>query len=123
MTIASHPFYFDRQTTAPFALPAGYCFVITDVFVNPEVTSFGSGQFFLVSITVDGARSITVRSDGHTTHLPLTAGLVAPDPNLPGFHGLDARNTTFSTGPVEIQLLGYFIKKSKSLGVGIAFTP
>src|ERR1700747_392258 len=79
----AQPFYFDRQVGSPFAVPAGYSFVITDVFVNPEVTSFAAGQFYLVVITADGGRSITIRSDGHTAHLALASGVVVPEPNTP----------------------------------------
>ncbi len=119
----AQPFYYDRQPNAQFSVPAGYSFVITDVFVNPEVTSFSGGQFFLVVITADGGRSITVRCDGHTRHMPLTAGLVVPDPKTPspGSKGLETRNTTFSSGPVEVQLLGYFVKEATGLGVGKTF--
>ncbi len=117
-------FYYDRQPAAQFSVPAGYSLVITDVIVNPQVTSFTAGQFFLVVITADGGRSLTVRSDGHTRHIALTAGLVVPDPNTPspGSKGLDVRNTTFSSGPVEVQLLGYLIKQATGLGVGNPFS-
>ena len=120
----AQPFYFDRQATAPFAVPPGYSFVITDVIINPQVTSFAAGQFFLVVVTADGGRSITVQSDGHMTHLALASGLVVPAPSTPspGAKGLSGRNTTFSTGPVEIQLLGYFVRVATGLGVGQAFS-
>jgi len=120
---AAHPFYFDRQVTTPFAVPPGYSFVITDVIVNPEITSFAPGQFYLVVITADGGRSITVRSDGRTAHQALATGLVVPEPSTPspGSKGLEARNTTFSAGPVEVQLLGYFVRVATGLGVGKPF--
>jgi hypothetical protein len=120
---AAQPFYFDRQVTAPFAVPPGYSFVITDIFVNPEVTKFVPGQFYMVVVTVDGGRSITVRRDGRTAHLALSTGLVVPEPSTPspGSKGLDVRNTTFSAGPVEVQLLGYFVRVATGLGVGKAF--
>jgi hypothetical protein len=113
----------DRHGTAFFKVPSGYSFVITDVFVNPEVTSFAPGQFYMVVITADGGRSITVRSDGHTAHLALASGLVVPEPSTPspGSKGLEARNTTFSAGPVEVQLLGYFVRVATGLGVGTQF--
>ena len=118
------PFYYDRQSAAPFNIPAGFSFIITDVIVNPEVTGFASQQFFLVVITIDGGRSITIRCEGRTTHYPFAGGLVAPDPNLPspGSKGINARNTTFSTGPAEVQLLGYFVKAATGLGVGKLFS-
>ncbi|HEX4543310.1 MAG TPA: hypothetical protein VH114_09085 [Candidatus Acidoferrum sp.] len=121
----SQPFYFDRQAPAPFSIPTGFCFIITDVFVNPEITSFTGSQFYLVVVTADGGRSITVRCDGRTAHLRLTAGLIVPGPKTPspGSKGLDARNTTFSTGPVEVQLLGYFEKEPVGPGVGKPFVP
>jgi len=120
---AAQPFYFDRQPTAAFSVPSGYSFVITDVFVNPEVTSFAANQFYLVVVTVDGGRSITIRSDGHTRHIVLGSGLVVPAPSTPspGAKGLDVRNTTFSTGPVEVQLLGYFARVATGIGVGQPF--
>jgi hypothetical protein len=120
---AAQPFYFDRQATAPFKVPAHYSFVITDVFVNPEVTNFAPNQFYLVVITADGGRSVTIRSDGRTRHVALASGLVVPEPSTPspGSKGLDVRNTTFSTGPVEVQLLGYFVRVATGLGVGQPF--
>ena len=120
---AAQPFYFDRQATAPFEVPPGYSFVITDIFVNPEVAKFVPGQFYMVVVTVDGGRSITVRRDGRTAHLALSTGLVVPEPSTPspGSKGLDVRNTTFSAGPVEVQLLGYFVRVATGLGVGKAF--
>lgn len=120
---AAQPFYFDRQNTAPFRVPPGYSFVITDVFVNPEVTSFGPNQFYLVVITADGGRSITIRSDGRTRHVALATGLVVPEPSTPspGSKGLEVRNTTFSAGPVEVQALGYFVRVATGLGVGQPF--
>jgi hypothetical protein len=122
-TNAAQPFYFDRQATAPFKVPPGYSFVITDVFVNPEVTSFAASQFYLVVVTADGGRSISIRSDGHTRHVGLASGLVVPEPSTPspGAKGLEVRNTTFSSGPVEVQLLGYFVRVVTGLGVGRPF--
>ncbi len=119
------PFYFDRDAGAQFTTPAGFSFVITDVIVNPEVTNFAAGQFYLVVVTVDGARSITIRCDGHTKHLGLAGGLVVPDPSVPatGPKGVTARNTTFSSGPVEVQLLGYFVKVDSATAVGKPFAP
>jgi len=121
----SHPFFYDRQASAPFNTPAGFSFIITDLIVNPEVTNFAVGQFYLVVITIDGARSLTVRCDGRSTHQALSAGLVIPDSSLPapGAKGLTARNTTFSSGPVEVQLLGYFVKVAAATAVGKQFTP
>jgi len=122
---SAQPFFFDRQAGSPFSIPTGYCFIITDVFVIPQVTSFAANQFYLVVITADGGRSIEVRCDGRTRHLPLTGGLVVPGPTTPspGGKGLDARNTTFSTGPVEVQVLGYFEKEAVGPAVGRVFTP
>ena len=119
----ARPFYFDRDGNAPFKVPDNYSFLITDVIVNPEVSNFQAGQFFLVVITIDGGRSVTVRSEGRTTHLPLQSGLVVPGPKVPspGSKGIDARNTTFSTGPAEVQLLGYFVKVASGIGVGKTF--
>jgi len=110
---SSNPFYYDRQATAPFGVPKRCAFVITDVFVNPEITSYAAGQFYLVLVTVDGGRSITI------------GGLVVPAPGVPtpGTKGVVARNTTYSSGPVEVQLLGYFVKNASGLGVGQPFVP
>ncbi len=116
----SQPFYYDRQQTAPFKIPENFSFVITDIIVNPEITSFSASQFFLAVITIDGARSFTIRCDGHTAHYPLTGGLVMPDPSVMG--EIHARNTTYSTGSIEVQLLGYFVKVSTGLGVGQVFS-
>jgi hypothetical protein len=120
---SAQPFYFDRQVGSPFRVPAGYSFVTTDVFVNPEVTNFAGNQFYLVVVTADGGRSITIRTDGRTRHVALTTGLVVPEPSTPspGAKGLEVRNTTFSAGPVEVQLLGYFVRVASGLGVGQPF--
>lgn len=118
------PFYFDRQPNSPFKIPDGFSFLITDLIIHPEITSFSDNQFFLVVVTIDGGRSITVRCDGRTAHYPLTGGLVAPGPEVPspGSKGISARNTTFSTGPVEVQLIGYFVKAASGIGVGKEFS-
>lgn len=120
----NHPqtFYYDRQSGSPFNVPDGFSFVITDVIVNPEINSFSAAQFFLVVITIDGGRSFTVRCDGRTAHYPLAGGLVILGPAVPspGSKGINARNTTFSTGPVEVQLLGFFVEGASGLGVGKA---
>ena len=121
----AQPFFFDRQAAAPFNIPTGYCFIITDVFVIPQVTNFAANQFYLVVITADGGRSIELRCDGRTRHLALTDGLVVPGPKTPspGGKGLGARNTTFSSGPVEVQVLGYFEKEAIGPAVGLPFAP
>lgn len=99
----AQPFYFDRQPGAPFKVPKGYSFVITDVIVNPQVTSFAAGQFFLVVVTADGGRSITVQSDGHMTHLALASGLVVPEPSTPspGAKGLMRATPHSARGPLK----------------------
>lgn len=118
----SQPFYYDRQGNAPFDVPEGFSFLVTDIIVNPEITSFSAKQFFLVVITIDGGRSFTIRCDGHTAHYSLAGGLVIPEKCTSGAKRLDARNTTFSTGPAEAQIQGYFVEVSAGLGVGIPFT-
>ena len=121
----SHPFYFDGKFEAPFDIPVGYSLVITDIIVNPLNTNFSPEDFFLALITIDGGRSVTVRGDGHSAHLPLAGGLVVPGPDVftAGTKGLTGRNTAFSTGPVGIQLLGYFVPTDTVLAVGQRFTP
>ena len=106
-------FYYDRQPGSEFNVPQGYSFVVTDIIVNPENSKpILPDQYYLVVVTIDGGRSFTVRCNGYTAHYPLSGGLTIPpskghcDPIIK----LNARNTTFSTGPVEVQLLGYFIK-------------
>jgi hypothetical protein len=118
----SQPFYFDRQQLAPFDVPEGFSFVVTDIIVNPEITNFSANQFFLVVITIDGGRSFTIRCDGHTAHYSLTGGLVIPEKCTSGANRLGVRNTTFSKGPIEAQILGYFVEVAAGLGVGERFT-
>jgi hypothetical protein len=119
-----NPFFFDRDFNTPFNIPKDYSFVITDIIVNAEVTNFTAAQFFLIVITIDGGRSITVRCNGATTHLPLQIGLVVPGPTVPspGTKGLWARNTSFSNGPVSIQVMGYFVTGATALAAGQVFT-
>ena len=120
---SSHAFYFDREFSSPFDIPTGYSFIITDIIVNPASTNFSPADFYLVLVTVDSGRSITIRCDGHSHHTALTGGLVVPGPDIPspGLKGLTGRNTAFSTGPVGIQLLGYFIDSESVLPVGRPF--
>jgi hypothetical protein len=118
----SQPFYFDGEANAPFDVPKGFSFVVTDIIVNPAITSFSANQFFLVVVTIDGGRFFTIRCDGHTAHYSLTGGLVIPEICTSGAKRLDVRNTTFSTGPIVAQILGYFVEVAAGLGVGEPFT-
>jgi hypothetical protein len=119
-----NPFFFDRDFNSSFNIPKDYSFVITDIIVNAEVTNFVASHFFLVVVTIDGGRSITIRCNTSTTHLPLMVGLVVPGPTVPspGSKGLSARNTSFSNGPVSIQVTGYFVTGATALAVGQPFT-
>jgi hypothetical protein len=120
----AHPFFYDRDFNSPFSIPKDFSFVITDIIVNAEVTNFMAPQFFLVVVTIDGGRSVTIRCSGATTHLPLATGWVVPGPTVPapGSKGLTARNTSFSNGSVSVQVMGYFVTGATALAVGQPFT-
>jgi hypothetical protein len=117
----SQPFYYDGDVRAPFDVPKGFSFVITDLIVNPATISFSSNQFFLVVITIDGVRYFEIRTDGHTAHYPLSGALIIPEKNTTSAKRLEVRNTTFSTGPVEAQILGYFVEVASGSAVGKPF--
>ena len=117
----AQPFYFDRSPTLPFVVPPAYSFVITDIFVEAETTSYSTAQFLLVVVTIDGGRSIEVRCGGYGAHVALSGGLVVPAQGIPGADRLNARNTTFSNGPAQVQVLGYYVKASTGLPINKAF--
>jgi hypothetical protein len=75
-------------------------------------------------VTIDGGRSVTLRCSGATTHLALATGWVVPGPTVPspGTKVLTARNTSFSNGPISVQVMGYFVTGATALAVGQPFT-
>lgn len=100
-----HVFYYDRQFNAPFGtVPEKLAFVVTDVFIH--VSSFNPNNLYLVVINFGNGRSFSSSFTGQSTqHYALSGGWV-----IPGGHAPSARNTTFSDGPIEVRLVGYFVK-------------
>ncbi|WP_426103496.1 hypothetical protein [Massilia sp. TSP1-1-2] len=105
-----HKFYYDRQFSAPFSVPKGWSFVVTDITVaaspvsgplpDPKryilaIVAFTNGEerHFEASLLTD-----------NTMHTPLSGAYVIPSGHTPTF-----RNTTFSTSHAEAKLIGYFV--------------
>ena len=109
-------FYYDRQFQAPFSIPEGFSFVVTDIIVTPNCA--GGVPFeesFFTFALVEGPhanRFFRAKFFGQDVrHFTFTGGIAYPAGAIPR-----PRNTDLSSGSVELQLLGYFIS-------GTALTP
>jgi hypothetical protein len=108
---SGHRFYYDRQGGAPFSVPQGWCFIVTDITVaaapmQPPMPDPDRYILATVSLTNGGERcfNASVLHDV-TAHYQLGGALV-----IPGGHTPEFRNTMFSTSHAEARLLGYFLK-------------
>jgi hypothetical protein len=108
-------FRYDREGD-PFAVPPGFSFVVTDIFVDP-VSPPNTTDAYLVVVNLGGRLFDAKFIGAETRHFPLAGGMVIPAAAIP-----DARNTTFSSGACEVQLLGYFVK-GEGLAGGQALFP
>jgi hypothetical protein len=103
-------FYFDRNESAPFSIPERSSFVVTDIIVFPDcVGEVAPDPNFVTLALVEGpsvVRTFQALFFGkETKHYSLTGGLAFPAGSVPR-----PRNTTFSSGLVQIQVLGYFVR-------------
>ena len=103
----SNTFFYDRDSGSPFVIPPGTTFVVTDIVVDPFSCPGSLGPSTQVLALVEGGnRRFTIHFRGdEIEHYALTGGLA-----FPAGAELRPRNTTTSTGSIEIQLLGYFVK-------------
>jgi hypothetical protein len=104
-----HRFFYDETETA-FAVPRGWSFLVTDVFVWPSPLQGpipDPNRFIFVVVNFDntGDRILEaqVRTDV-TRHFPLSGAFV-----IPSGHAPTLRNTSFSTSHAKAKLLGYFV--------------
>lgn len=96
-------FRYDREGD-PFAVPPGYSFVVTDVLVHPANPA-NTTDVYLVVLNF-GSRLFEAKFIGsELRHYQFAGGMVINAGAVP-----DARNTTSSSAPVDVQLLGYFVK-------------
>ena len=114
-------FYYDRNYNGGHALqvPEGYSFLVTDIFVAPSGVGVDSDAQYLVvvNLTTTGTRTFSARFSGtDTRHYPLAGGMVIPAGAEPS-----ARNTTYSSGDVEVRLAGYFVKGPGLQGGEVVF--
>jgi hypothetical protein len=112
----NNQFYYDRQQPAPFSIPEGFSFVVTDIIVTPNCAGdvpFEASFFTLAQVEGPLAvRFFLAQFSGQDVrHFTFTGGIAYPAGAVPR-----PRNTMSSSGPVELQLLGYFIR-------GTALTP
>ena len=108
-------FRYDREGD-PFVIPDDFSFVVTDILVEPT-TGINTTDPYLVVVNL-GGRLFQARFVGaQTQHYELGGAMVMPGGAVP-----EARNTTSSTGPCEVQILGYFIK-GRGLNGGEALFP
>jgi hypothetical protein len=96
-------FRYDRSG-AEFAIPPGYSFVVTDVLVQPANPP-NTTDVYLVVLNFGGRLFEASFVGSELRHYPLVGGMVINAGAVP-----DARNTTSSSAPVDVQLLGYFVK-------------
>jgi hypothetical protein len=113
-----HLFYYDRQFDAPFSVPKGWSFVVTDVTVaaSPVAGPLPDPNRYILAVvnfTNNGERTFqaSLLTD-NTMHTAFTGAYVIPAGHTPTF-----RNTTFSTSYAEAKLLGYFVP-GDALGPG-----
>lgn len=111
---SNNQFYYDR--VSPFSIPEGFSFVVTDIIVYPDCDKGfpPNPSFFTLALVEDPIvdRKFTAQFSGKDVkHFSFTGGFAYPAGSIPR-----PRNTTFSDGRVQIQLLGYFIR-------GTALTP
>lgn len=111
-------FYYDRQYPADgssFTVPEGYSFVVTDIFIEPSGINVNPSAFYLASVSLNdnGARAFSARFSGTDKHhYALSGGLVIPSGATP-----TGRNSSFSSGDIEVELIGYFVE-GKGLQAG-----
>lgn len=105
----TNQFYYDRQASAPFVIPAGYSFVVTDIVAQPscDVAPGDPTDFYLALVEGPQAvRKYTLQFRGdEIVQYTLNGGITYPS----GFEPRP-RNTTSSAGRIQIQLLGYFVE-------------
>lgn len=109
-------FYYDRQVNAPFSVPEGFSFIVTDLFVDPATVGVDDSKYYLtvVNLTAQGIRTYTAAFGGTDTHhVRFTGGMVIPGGTEP-----TARNTTSSATDVGVRMIGYFVK-GNGLGGGV----
>ncbi len=106
---SDNEFYYDRNGSSPFVIPAGYSFVVTDIIAKPAcaIVAGDPDDFYLALVEgPQSARSYTIRLRGdEVVQYTLNGGIAYPSGNEPR-----PRNTAFSAERIEIQLLGYFVE-------------
>lgn len=113
-----HQFFYDREASAPFSVPKGWSFIVTDIIVyaSPLAGPLPDPNRYILAVvafTNGEARQFTASFlTDNTMHAPLTGAYVVPSGHTPTF-----RNTTFSTSYAEANLLGYFVQ-GDGLGPG-----
>jgi hypothetical protein len=99
-------FYYDRDIQSPFSVPEGYSFVVTDVFILPNVGTLAANQQMFVYLSLGAGRDFGAHyASAEIRHFALAGGLVIPGGTTP-----TARNITDSTHDCDVQMLGYFVK-------------
>lgn len=102
-------FWYDRSSV-PFDIPQGHSFVVTDIIAQPFCTGSPDpdARWHLV---VEGSlgRSFEVAFRGDSiVHYALSGGIAYTSDNVPAVRTI--RDPALSTGSIEIQVLGYFVK-------------
>jgi hypothetical protein len=104
---SSFPFLYDRLdfNVGEVTVPEGWSLVVTDIFVHPN--TFNDPNLYTLAVfTAANGRTLTMEFKGSAPHhVSLGSGLVVPGGMTP-----TARNLPDSTGGVEMQLMGYFVK-------------
>jgi hypothetical protein len=96
-------FRYDREGDE-FFVPAGYSFVVTDIFILPSNLP-NTTDAYLVVVNLGGRLFQAQFIGAQTQHYDLGGGMVIKSGSVP-----EARNTTFSSYACEVKLLGYFVK-------------
>ena len=89
-------FRYDREG-APFAVPEGFSFVVTDILIHPEDLP-NTTSVYLVVVNLGGRFFQASLVGSETRHYELAAGMVIKGGTVP-----EAKNTTFSSNPCEVR--------------------
>jgi hypothetical protein len=101
--------FYDRSTN-PLQIPQDHSFVVTDIIAQPFCLG-GASPDAVWHVLLQGplARNFEIRFRGDSiVHYALSGALAYTSDNVPEVRTI--RDASLSTGGIEIQVLGYFVR-------------